>query len=76
MTDVKHKSPPDKPTLADRFEMLCWARLCLWFGGEVEGELPDVVDSLQAWATSRGLVAVLGQDVIQEIIAKACREAR
>ena len=45
------------------------ARALLWQAGEFE--LQDAVDVLQASAEATGLIAEIGQDAVQAIIAKA-----
>jgi hypothetical protein len=57
-----------KPTPElQRFELRCWAWATLWQCAELD--LHDAVDRLQELATTTGLVATLGQDHVQKIIA-------
>jgi hypothetical protein len=51
------------------FTLRCEARALLWRLGELE--LQDAVDVLQADAVFDGLVDQLGQDAVQEIMARA-----
>lgn len=53
----------------EMFELRCWARAYL----EKHGLMPlhEAVDGLQASAVSAGLVTMLGQDLIQKIMAEA-----
>jgi hypothetical protein len=53
----------------EAFEVRCDARAYLFAVGEYE--LLDAVDVLQASAEADGLVALLGQDCIQEILDTA-----
>jgi hypothetical protein len=50
------------------FKLRCEARALLWRLGELE--LQDAVDVLQADAVFDGLVDQLGQDAVQEIMAR------
>jgi hypothetical protein len=50
------------------------ARALLWQAGEFE--LHEAVDELQAAADRQGLLAELGQDAVQAIIAKAFEAVR
>jgi hypothetical protein len=50
------------------FELRCWARALLWREGE---SLHEAVDELQANAVRDGLVASIGQDAVQAVLAKA-----
>ena len=56
------------------FTARCEVRAYLWAEGELE--LHDAVDALQAAAERDGLVARLGQDAVQAIMAKAFRAVR
>ncbi len=51
-----------------------WARARLWQAGELD--LHEAVDTLQAAAVRDGLVAKLGQDRVQEIMAAAFAAVR
>jgi hypothetical protein len=50
------------------------ARAALFAAGELN--LHDAVDALQAAAIAFGLVASIGQDAVQAIMAEALRKAR
>lgn len=58
-------------TAVDIFAARCEARAILYAVGELE--LHEAVDVLQD-AARTGLVAVIGQDAVQDIIADAFRE--
>jgi hypothetical protein len=47
----------------------CWARARLFAEGELE--LHEAVDELQNSATGNGLVAAIGQDAVQTMMADA-----
>jgi hypothetical protein len=55
--------------LAAVYELRCWACARLVVEGDVE--LHDAVDKLQSDAVRDGLVAALGQDRVQEMMAEA-----
>jgi hypothetical protein len=65
---------PPQPFLLECFEARCWARSHLYF--EHEFELHEAVDVLQQSAVAWGLVATIGQDEVQRIMARAFGEAR
>jgi hypothetical protein len=50
------------------------ARALLWQAGELD--LHEAVDELQAAAEESGLIAELGQDAVQAIIAEAFEAVR
>src|SRR5581483_5827766 len=59
--------------LADPLEVfheLCETKAFLWAHYQIE--LPDAVDQLQAWAMENGLVALIGQDEVQRLMAESC----
>jgi hypothetical protein len=56
------------------FELRCWARARLYAEGEYS--LHNAVDELQAAAEQSGLVAAIGQDAVQEIMATAFAAVR
>jgi hypothetical protein len=56
------------------FTLRCWARARLFAEGELE--LHQAIDELQAAAKRDGLVAKIGQDRVQEIIADAFAKVR
>lgn len=67
----KHESPQRQSyqqRMALAFPALCWARAYHWSQGEET--LPDAVDWLQDWASTRGLVELIGQDAVQAIMAE------
>jgi hypothetical protein len=51
------------------FRLRCWAQAYLYAAGELD--LHSAVDQLQHDAEESGLVAELGQDVIQKFMADA-----
>jgi hypothetical protein len=51
------------------FELRCWARALLWREGEID--LHEAVNELQASAVRDELVASIGQDAVQAVLAKA-----
>jgi hypothetical protein len=57
------------PSALEVFAERCKARAMLWQAGEIS--LHDAVDVLQHAAVRDGLVAQLGQDEIQRIMAEA-----
>jgi hypothetical protein len=76
------KSDYELPRLAERlaqltpaelFQARCEARALLYATGELT--LHDAVDALQAAAIACGLVASIGQEAVQAIMAVAFREA-
>jgi hypothetical protein len=50
------------------FELRAWARAVLFFIGEID--LQQAIDPLQAAAERDGLIASIGQDAVQAIIAE------
>jgi hypothetical protein len=58
-----------KPSAREVFELRCWARAHLFAGGEYD--LQEAVDPLQDAAEASGLVAELGQDEVQRMMAEA-----
>jgi hypothetical protein len=63
-------SPPAScPSPLEVLELRAWARSYLWQVGEFD--LHEAVDELQRSAEEAGLVAELGQDRIQQIMADA-----
>jgi hypothetical protein len=68
--------PSDRPAIspAVMFIARAEARALLWQAGEFE--LHEAVDGLQAAADRQGLLAELGQDAVQAIIAKAFEAVR
>ena len=65
-------APPFDKT--NTFIALCWARAQLYAAGTIG--LHDAVDSLQEWAVEKGLVAEIGQDEVQLIMAREFARAR
>lgn len=51
------------------FRLRCWARATLYAAGELD--LIEAVDGLQAAAVSTGLIASIGTDAVQAIMANA-----
>jgi hypothetical protein len=62
------------PPPIDVLELRAWARARLWRIGELD--LHDAVDVLQAAAAEYGLVNTIGQDAVQEIMARAFAAVR
>lgn len=62
--------PNNVPALIDALSLRAWASAYLWAAGEIES-IPRVVDPLQAFAVESGLVAEIGQDEVQKILAEA-----
>jgi hypothetical protein len=58
----------------DAFELRCWSRAQLYELGELD--LHDAVDVLQHFAEETGLVAAIGQDEVQKIMADAFKPIR
>jgi hypothetical protein len=65
---------PGSIDLVTVFEMRCWARAHLYAAGEFD--LHEAVDQLQRDAARDGLVAALGQDRVQEMMASAFAAVR
>jgi hypothetical protein len=63
-----------RPTPLDIFFECVEARACLYRAGEMD--LHEAVDGLQEHAERHGVVAEIGQDAVQEIMAAAFRRAR
>jgi hypothetical protein len=64
----------DHPDPVAVFALRCWARATLWQAGEID--LHDAVDQLQAAAERDGLIAELGKDAVQAIMATALGAVR
>jgi hypothetical protein len=60
--------------LIEAFALRCWSRDRLYAEGELD--LHDAVDVLQEFAGTSGLVATIGQDEVQAIMADAFRPIR
>jgi hypothetical protein len=66
-----------KPRLVDpvaAFRLRCEARAMLYGAGELD--LHEAVDVLQLDAERDGLVGMIGQDAVQEVMAQAFRPYR
>jgi hypothetical protein len=61
------------PAPLDVLELRAWARALLLAEGEIES-VAEAVDPLQAFAVASGLVAEIGADAVQQIIAQQFRE--
>jgi hypothetical protein len=61
--------PAARPSALEIFVARAEARALLWQAGEFD--LHQAIDELQTAAERDGLVTVLGQDAVQEIISKA-----
>jgi hypothetical protein len=57
-----------RPDTVEVFKLLCWARGHLWREGFYV-EIADAVDPLGQWAVDHGLLARIGQDEVQRLIA-------
>jgi hypothetical protein len=62
--------PTTTPAPIDVLELRAWARAYLWAEDEIEN-IPDAVDPLQTFAVESGLVAEIGQNAVQKILADA-----
>jgi hypothetical protein len=67
MTHAARAAAATSVDLATVFKARCWARAGLFAEGEMD--LHDAVDKLQADAVRDGLVAALGQDRVQWMMA-------
>jgi hypothetical protein len=67
---IKHTTAPSP---LDVLELRAWARALLLADGEIES-VAEAVDPLQAFAVASGLVAQIGADAVQQIIAQQFRE--
>jgi hypothetical protein len=65
------RSAKAAPTALDMFWACCEARAHLYAVGELD--LDDAVEVLQERAVRHGLVAEIGEDAVQAIIAEAFR---
>jgi hypothetical protein len=63
-----------QPSPRDVLELRAWARAYLYSIGELT--LQEAVDVLQRDAERNGLVRLIGQDAVQQIIADAFRPYR
>ena len=72
MSAPQRKTQTVDPVLA--FKARCEARALLFATGDLD--LHDAVDALQAAAVASGLVAEIGQDAVQAIIATAFEQVR
>jgi hypothetical protein len=64
----KHSANEASVAKLDAFRLRCWARACLVEHGMMF--LHEAVDGLQDMAVSSALVEMLGQDAVQEVMAK------
>jgi hypothetical protein len=62
--------PNKVPAPMDALALRAWARAYLWDAGEIKS-VPEAVDPLQTFAVESGLVAEIGQDAVQKILADA-----
>jgi hypothetical protein len=69
MTFAVHPPQATSVDVLAAFQLRCWARAWLFSEGELE--LHDAVDELQLSAVRDGLVAAIGQDRVQAMIADA-----
>jgi hypothetical protein len=63
------RAPSHRPSPLEVFIARAEARALLWQAGEIDWH--TAIDVLQAAAVTSGLVAEIGQDRVQEIMAKA-----
>ena len=70
MSNLDKSSPADKTEV---FRALCESRALRWRLREWEW-IGHAVDPLQRWAEAHGLVAAIGQDEVQRIMAEAFKE--
>ena len=68
------RSARDEIAVLDAFRERAWARAYLWSVGELD--LHEAVDQLQRDAERDGLVGLIGQDSVQQIMADAFRPYR
>ena len=66
---IKHTTVPAP---IDVLTLRAWAQAFLWWAGEYQ--LAEAVDPLQEFAERAGLVAQLGADAVQRIIAEEFQE--
>lgn len=69
MTAAARVAAAPRPDPVEVFKLRAWARAQLFDAGEID--LLDAVDALQAAAEAYGLVAKLGQDHVQRLMAEA-----
>jgi hypothetical protein len=69
MSAAASRKPAAKLDPVEIFRARCEARAVLFASGEIT--LHDAVDGLQADAVASGLVARIGQDEVQRIMAQA-----
>ena len=78
MIPLKHPLAAARADPVKAFELRCWARGYLWAVGELG--LHKAVDVLQHDAERDGLIDAIGQDAVQQLMARAfhavCRERR
>jgi hypothetical protein len=60
---------PDKQIVTEDFESLCRQRVTYARDGKLTW--PQAIDSMQAYAFTRDIIEVLGQDAVQEIMAQS-----
>jgi hypothetical protein len=74
MTSAARAKPADSPSPLEVFTARAWARATLWQAGELD--LHEAVDVLQAAAERDGLVASIGQDEVERLMAEALAAVR
>ena len=72
MNAVTSTAATNRVPLVDAFRLRAWARSYLVCAGE--RSFHDAVDKLQADAEAQGLVAAIGQDAVQAILAEGFAE--
>ena len=70
----KRTEPAARPSALEVFIARAEARALLWQCGEMD--MHEAVDALQSAAVRDGLVAELGQDEVQRLLAEAFRKIR
>ena len=73
MNVVTSTAATNRVPFVDAFRLRAWARAYLVWAGELS--FHDAVDKLQADTDAQGLVAAIGQDAVQAILAEGFAEA-
>jgi hypothetical protein len=69
---AERPAPAARPSALEVFIARAEARALLWHCGEFD--LHEAVDKLQADAERDGLITLLGQDAVQQIMTEAFRK--
>jgi hypothetical protein len=67
-TNASRAPSPLPEFLLECFAELCWSRAYRWATWQIL-DLHDAVDFLQQWAEEQGLVAVYGQNLVQQLMS-------